>query len=162
MHRLRFALLAALLGFALPLRCAEPAALSEAAGWLQQYLRFDTTNPPGREARAVPFLAGILRREGIPPRILTSPQGRQSLYARLSSPGSQGRAVLLLHHIDVVAAGPGWTVEPFAGRLRSGYLWGRGALDDKSLGIVQLAALVDLRRRRVPLERDVIFLAVAD
>lgn len=160
MHRLRLAFLAALLVFALPVRCAEPAALSEAAGWLQQYLRFDTT--PGHEERAVPFLAGILRREGIPSRIIRSPQGRHSLYARLSSPASQGRAILLLHHMDVVPAGPGWTVEPFAGRLRSGYLWGRGALDDKSLGIVQLAAMVDLRRRRIPLERDVIFLAVAD
>jgi acetylornithine deacetylase/succinyl-diaminopimelate desuccinylase-like protein len=158
---LRLSFLVTFLFFALPVRCAEPR-LSEAAGWLQQYLRFDTTNPPGHEERAVPFLAGILRREGIPARVLRSPRGRQNLYARLPSPASQGRAILLLHHMDVVPAGPGWTVEPFAGRLRSGYLWGRGALDDKSLGIVQLAALVDLRRRRVPLERDVIFLAVAD
>ena len=65
--------------------------------------------------------------------------------------------------MDVVAPGPGWTVPPFAGEIRDGCLWGRGALDDKSLGIAQLAAFVDLKRaRRVPLERDVIFLAVAD
>lgn len=129
---------------------------------MQGYLRLDTTNPPGNEARAVSFLAGILRREGVPSRILASPQGRPNLYARLSAPGSNGHAVLLLHHMDVVPAGPGWTVQPFAGRLRSGYLWGRGALDDKSLGIAQLAAMIDLRRRRIPLARDVIFLAVAD
>lgn len=140
--------------------------LSEAAGWLQQYLRIDTSNPPGHEERGAAFLAGILRKEGIPSRVLTSPRGRASLYARLSSPRSGGRAVLLLHHIDVVPAGPGWTVPPFAGQVRDGYLWGRGALDDKSLGIVELAAMIDLqrelKRRRGVLERDIILLAVAD
>ena len=144
----------------------EAPRLSEAAGWLQQYLRIDTSNPPGHEEKGVAFLAGILRKEGIPSRVLTSPRGRASLYARLSSPRSGGRAVLLLHHVDVVPAGPGWTVPPFSGQVRDGYLWGRGALDDKSLGIVQLAALIDLnrdlKRRQAGLERDVVLLAVAD
>ncbi|HEX3554666.1 MAG TPA: M20/M25/M40 family metallo-hydrolase [Thermoanaerobaculia bacterium] len=163
MRGLRSSLLLALLLSAVP--PAAPAAapaLSEAAGWLQQYLRLDTSNPPGNEQRAADFLAGILQREGIAARTVKTPEGRANLWARLSSPASSGRAVLLLHHMDVVPPGPGWSVEPFAGRVRDGYLWGRGALDDKSLGIVQLAALVDLKRRRVPLARDVIFLAVAD
>ena len=148
---------------------AQTAAprLSEAAGWLQQYLRSDTSNPPGHEGKGAAFLAGILQKEGIPSRVLISPRGRVSLYARLSSPRSGGRAVLLLHHVDVVPAGPGWTVPPFAGQVRDGYLWGRGALDDKSLGIVQLAAVVELKRElkrklKPELERDVILLAVAD
>jgi acetylornithine deacetylase/succinyl-diaminopimelate desuccinylase-like protein len=162
MHRQRLTALAVLLLLSAPAPTAEPAALSEAAGWLQQYLRLDTTNPPGNESRSAVFLAGILERQGIPARIVATPDGRANLYARLSTPGSSGRAVLLLHHMDVVPAGPGWTVEPFAGLVRGGYLWGRGALDDKSLGIAQLAALVDLERRRATLERDVIFLAVAD
>ena len=136
--------------------------LSEAARWLQAYLRIDTSNPPGREHQAAAWLAGILQREGIQARLLVSPKGRTSLWARLSSPRSGGRAVVLLHHMDVVPAGPGWTVRPFAGEVRDGRLWGRGALDDKSLGIAQLAAFVDLKRRRAPIERDVIFLAVAD
>lgn len=142
--------------------------LSEPARWLQQYLRIDTTNPPGREHLAASFLAGILHREGIPTRLLVSPQGRTSLWARLpadpakASPKSGGRAIVLLHHTDVVPAGPGWTVRPFAGEIRDGRLWGRGAVDDKSLGIAQLAAFVDLKRRGVPLERDVVYLAVAD
>ena len=141
---------------------ANTAALSEAARWLQGYLRIDTTNPPGNEHRAAAFLADVLHREGIPTRLVVTPEGRSNLYARLSSPRSGGRAVLLLHHMDVVAAGPGWTVPPFSGAVRDGRLWGRGAVDDKSLGIAQLAAFVDLKRRRVPLERDVVYLAVAD
>jgi acetylornithine deacetylase/succinyl-diaminopimelate desuccinylase-like protein len=143
-------------------RSATAPALSEPAGWLQQYLRIDTSNPPGNEGKAAAFLAVLLQREGIPSRVVATPEGRASLYARLSSPRSGGRAVLLLHHIDVVPPGPGWTVPPFAGLVRDGNLWGRGAIDDKSLGIAQLAAMIDLQRRRVPLERDVIFLAVAD
>ncbi len=145
-----------------------PPGLSEPARWLQQYLRIDTTNPPGREHLAASFLAGILHREGISTRLLVSPQGRTSLWARLSAHPSKtaqksgGRAIVLLHHMDVVPAGPGWSVAPFAGEIRDGRLWGRGAVDDKSLGIAQLAAFVDLKRRGVPLERDVIYLAVAD
>ncbi|HYU31581.1 MAG TPA: M20/M25/M40 family metallo-hydrolase [Thermoanaerobaculia bacterium] len=142
-----------------------PSRLSEPALWLQSYLRIDTTNPPGREHLAAAFLAGILQREGIATQLLVSPQGRTSLWARLSSPASQrsgGRAIVLLHHMDVVPAGPGWTARPFAGEIRDGRLWGRGAVDDKSLGIAQLAAFVDLKRRGVPLDKDVIYLAVAD
>ncbi len=139
-----------------------PVPLSEAAGWLQQYLRIDTSNPPGNEARSAAFLAGLLQRAGISTRIVANPEGRANLIARLSSPKSGGRAILLLHHMDVVPPGPGWTVPPFAGLIKDGKLWGRGAIDDKSLGIAQLAAMVDLQRRRVPLARDVVFLAVAD
>lgn len=141
--------------------CADDR-LSEPARWLQAYIRIDTSNPPGREHLAADWLAGVLQREGIPARRLATPQGRTNLWARLSSPQSGGRAVVLLHHMDVVPPGPGWTVGPFSGAVRDGRLWGRGAVDDKSLGIAQLAAFVDLKRRRAPLERDVIFLAVAD
>ena len=158
----RLILLAAFLLLLLPVRCVPAASLSEAAGWLQEYLRIDTSNPPGNEGRAADFLAGILQREGIPYRIFKSPQGRANLYARLASPRSGGRALVLVHHMDVVPAGPGWTIGPFSGKVRDGSLWGRGALDDKCLGVLHLAALIDLKRRGSPLERDVIFLAVAD
>jgi acetylornithine deacetylase/succinyl-diaminopimelate desuccinylase-like protein len=144
------------------LSAPPPTALSEAARWLQGYLRIDTSNPPGNEAKAADFLEAILRGAGIPSRRIVTPAGRTNLWARLTSPTSGGKAILLLHHMDVVAPGPGWTVPPFAGLVRSGRLWGRGALDDKSLGIAQLAAFVDLKRQGRPLARDVIFLAVAD
>lgn len=143
---------------------AEPAApgLSEAGRWLQEYIRIDTSNPPGNEGKAAAYLAGILKKEGIPSRLIPNPKGRPSLYARLSSPRSGGKALVLLHHMDVVPAGPGWTVPPFSGRVADGLLWGRGAIDDKSLGVAQLAAFVDLHRKKASLERDVIYLAVPD
>ena len=136
--------------------------LSEAAGWLQGYLRIDTTNPPGNEGRAADYLAGILARAGIPSQRIETPSHRASLWARLRAPASGGRALLLLHHLDVVAPGPGWSVPPFGGLVKGGRLWGRGALDDKSLGVAELAAFVDLKRRGGPRGRDVVFLAVAD
>lgn len=154
-------LFVSLLALAAAPAAAQPA-LSEAGRWLQQYLRIDTSNPPGSEHKAADFLAGILHREGIATRLLVTPEGRTSLYARLASPKSGGRSLVLLHHIDVVPAGPGWRVPPFSGRVQDGLLWGRGAIDDKSLGIAQLAAFIDLKRRGLPLERDIVYLAVAD
>lgn len=150
---------------AAPLHGAEPT-LSEAAGWLRHYLTLDTTNPPGNEAEATRWLAGLLRREGIDARLLTSPAGRTSLVARIEGSGGGARpALVLLHHVDVVAPGEGWSVEPFAGTVRDGYLWGRGALDAKSLGIAQLAAFIELaraRKRGFTPRRDVVYAAVAD
>jgi len=144
---------------------ADPS-LSEAARWLRGYLRIDTTNPPGGEAKATRYLASILHREGIATRTFFSPEGRASLYARLegaADPTVAGDgALLLLHHTDVVAPGPGWTVDPFGGAVADGRLWGRGAIDSKALGIAELAAFVDLARSGAPLARDVVLLAVAD
>lgn len=135
--------------------------LPEAAHWLRDYVRIDTTNPPGGERAATAYLASILAAEGIESRTLVSPTGRASLYARL--PGRDpGGGLLLLHHVDVVPAGPGWSVDPFAGEIRDGVLWGRGALDIKSLGISHLAAFVALHRLGSPPARDVVFLAAAD
>ena len=144
---------------------AAPAAppLSTAAGWLRSYLEIDTTNPPGNEFRGADFLQRILRAAGVDSQLVVSAAGRTSLYARLRArPGVDGPALLLLHHIDVVAPGPGWSVPPFGGVVRDGKLWGRGALDVKSLGIAQLAAVTALARSHARLERDVIYLAVAD
>jgi len=139
----------------------EDVRLAEAAGWLRGYLRIDTSNPPGGEAAAAAYLARILHREGIPTQTLIAADGRASLYARLEGT-AEGDGLLLLHHLDVVPPGPGWTAPPFDGLIRDGELWGRGALDVKSLGVAHLAAFVELRRRGVRPARDVAYLAVAD
>jgi acetylornithine deacetylase/succinyl-diaminopimelate desuccinylase-like protein len=134
----------------------------EAEDAFLQYLRIDTSNPPGNETAGAKFLQQLLAKEGIETRLLGSDPKRQSLYARLKS-GSPQKALLLMHHIDVVPAPAGeWTKPPFAGLKLDGYLWGRGALDVKSLGIAEAMAMIELKRRAAPLRRDVVYLAVAD
>lgn len=134
----------------------------EAAHLLAAYLRINTTNPPGNELAAARWLADVLRRDGIEARIFEPQPGKANLYARLAGDGS-ARPLILLNHMDVVLASREyWQVDPFAGVIRDGYLWGRGALDMKGEGIVQLMTLLALKRSGVPLKRDVIFLATAD
>jgi acetylornithine deacetylase/succinyl-diaminopimelate desuccinylase-like protein len=151
---------------AVALLAATPALaqppLSESGGWLRAYLRIDTRNPPGGEHRAAAYLAALLRREGIDSRLLVTPDGRTNLWAELPAESAAAERVVLLHHMDVVEPGDGWSADPFGGTLRDGALVGRGALDAKSLGIAHLAAFVDLKRRAIKLRRGVIFLATAD
>ncbi|MFP5501474.1 MAG: M20/M25/M40 family metallo-hydrolase, partial [Candidatus Sericytochromatia bacterium] len=139
-----------------------PAAPGEAVDKLQQLLRIDTTNPPGNEAEAAALVAGWLRAEGIEPRLYESAPGRVSVVARLEGSGER-EPLLLLNHLDVVTADPAsWKHPPFSGVIEDGALWGRGALDMKGLGVMQLVAFLELKRRGVKLKRDVIFCAVAD
>lgn len=141
---------------------AEDPVEIEAEKLLVEYLRIDTSNPPGNETRGAEFFRRIFEAEGIESRMLGEDPSRQSVWARLPS-GKPAPALMLLHHIDVVPADPSeWSVPPFEGRRANGYIWGRGALDTKSLGIAHLMAMLDLHRRGAPLERDLIFLAVAD
>ncbi|MGH9041257.1 MAG: M20/M25/M40 family metallo-hydrolase [Acidimicrobiia bacterium] len=133
----------------------------EAIEITREYLRIDTTNPPGNERPAADLLAKVLEDAGLPTTILESDPGRASLVARL--PGRSGRGLALLHHLDVVPAEASeWSVDPFGAEIRDGCLWGRGAIDMKSVGVMQLMAVLALARERTPLERDVVFIAVAD
>lgn len=132
----------------------------EAEDALVHYIRIDTT--PGRETAGAVFLRDLLVREGIDARLVGDDPKRQAVYARLTS-GTDEKALLLLSHIDVVPVdAASWTHPPFGGVRAGGYIWGRGALDDKSLTIAQLMAMVDLKRRGARLRRDVVFLAVPD
>jgi acetylornithine deacetylase/succinyl-diaminopimelate desuccinylase-like protein len=141
----------------------SPVERSEAVRWFSDYLRIDTSNPPGREHRAASYLADLLHRERIATRLLVSPEGRVSLYAKLEANVPKvGGALLLTHHIDVVPAGEGWSQDPFGGEMVDGRIWGRGAVDTKSLGIAHLAAMIALQRSGEPRARDLIFLAAAD
>jgi acetylornithine deacetylase/succinyl-diaminopimelate desuccinylase-like protein len=134
----------------------------EAVELLRGYLAIDTTNPPGNEAQGARFLRDVLAADGIASEIAESAPGRANLVARVGGAGRAG-GLVLHHHIDVVYADRRyWSMDPFGGELRDGFVYGRGALDMKSTGIVQLAALLALARGGVPLARDVIFLATAD
>src|SRR5437660_7374656 len=134
----------------------------EATALLSQYLRINTTNPPGNEIAAARWLAAVLGRDGIEARVFEPAPGKANLYARLAGDGS-ARPLILLNHMDVVLASPEyWKVDPFAGTMQDGYLWGRGALDMKGEAITQLMTLLTLKRAGVALKRDGIFLATAD
>ena len=134
----------------------------ESVELLTRYLRLDTTNPPGGEIRAAQFFGEIFEREGIEYRILESAPGRGNIWARLRGNGS-GRPVILLNHLDVVPHDARyWSVPPFGGEVRDGFIFGRGALDMKSLAIAQLMLMLKLRRERIPLARDLIFIGTAD
>jgi acetylornithine deacetylase/succinyl-diaminopimelate desuccinylase-like protein len=128
---------------------------------LQQYVRIDTTNPPGNETAGARFLAGVLARGGVHAEVIESAPGRGNVYARLKG-RTPGQALLLLSHIDVVAAKGTWTRPPFAGSVYLNDLWGRGTLDMKGVGICELAAFLGVARSGRQPERDLIFLATAD
>ena len=129
---------------------------------LRRYLMIDTTNPPGNEIAGARFLAEVLSRDGIESETIEAAPGRASLRARLAGDGSLG-GIVLHHHIDVVYADRRyWTVDPFGGAIAGGYLYGRGAIDMKSTGILHLAAMLAIKRARVPLKRELVFLATAD
>jgi acetylornithine deacetylase/succinyl-diaminopimelate desuccinylase-like protein len=133
----------------------------EAQAWLQAYIRVDTTNPPGNEAAGVQFFKAIFDAEGIRYETAESAPGRGNIWARLD--GGDEPSLVLLHHMDVVPANKAsWVTDPLSGEIRDGYVYGRGALDTKSSGILHLAAFLALHRSRVPLKRDVVFMATAD
>lgn len=148
-----------------PALSLEPAAVvEEATCLLAAYVRIDTTNPPGNELLAARFLSDVLAREGIESQIIESAPGRANLIARLPATGAaRGGAVVLMHHMDVVPASPAeWSAPPFAAELRDGQLWGRGSIDNKGGGVVQLMAMLLSKRLGTALPRELVLLAVAD
>jgi acetylornithine deacetylase/succinyl-diaminopimelate desuccinylase-like protein len=111
---------------------------------LQRLIRFDTVNPPGNEAPAQEWLRGLLEPAGFECELLAAVPGRPNLIARLRS-GSDGPALCLLGHVDTVLADPAeWSVDPWSGELRDGFVWGRGALDMKSQVAAETAAALAL------------------
>jgi acetylornithine deacetylase/succinyl-diaminopimelate desuccinylase-like protein len=129
---------------------------------LQDYLRIDTTNPPGNEIKTALFLKKILDKEGIENQIFDIGNNRANLYAILKGDGTK-KPVILLHHMDVVPADEKyWTVSPFSGKIIDGYIYGRGAIDIKGKGIVDLMTMIRIKREKIPLKRDIIYLAVSD
>ena len=136
----------------------------QATTLLADYIRIDTTNPPGGEEAGAIFLREALKREGISAEMHDAGDGRVSISARLGATRSAGKKpIVLLSHIDVVPAErEHWKVDPFSGVLSEGVLWGRGALDMKGMAIMELLAMAILRRQGAELDRDIVFVAVAD
>ena len=135
---------------------------AEAVQMLQELIRIDTTNPPGNERAAALYLQKLLEAEGIETRLLDVAPGRANLYARIKGDGSR-RPLILLSHTDVVMAETQrWTIPPFSGELRDGFIYGRGAIDMKGTATVHATLMRLIKRLNIPLKRDLILLAVAD
>jgi acetylornithine deacetylase/succinyl-diaminopimelate desuccinylase-like protein len=141
-------------------------ALGERARrYLVDLVRLDTTNPPGNETRVAEYLKQVAYSSGIPCELIGADPARLNFIARLPARDRNAsvRPLLLMAHSDVVPAdATEWSAPPFAAQFRDGYIYGRGAQDDKSLLAAELAVLVELKRRNIPLAREVILLSEAD
>jgi acetylornithine deacetylase/succinyl-diaminopimelate desuccinylase-like protein len=144
------------------------ADLDEAVKILSDYIKIDTTNPPGNEKLGAVYLADILKKSGIDAQVIDVPDtrpganNRAAVIGRLKGTGAK-KAVVLLNHIDVVPArASDWKYAPFGGEIHDGELWGRGTLDMKGMGVMELAAMLALKKNGAKLDRDIIFLATPD
>ncbi len=123
----------------------------------QALVQIDTTNPPGNETRLVDYVKKIFDAEGVPYTIAAKDPARANLIARLKGNGSK-RPLLIMAHSDTVQVDPTkWVHPPFSAFREGGWVYGRGTLDDKSDVIAGIMTMLELKRLKVPLDRDVIF-----
>jgi acetylornithine deacetylase/succinyl-diaminopimelate desuccinylase-like protein len=126
-----------------------------------ELLQIDTSNPPGNETKAATHLKQILEKEGIPCQLFALEPDRANLIARLKGSGAK-RPLLVMGHTDVVGVQKEkWTFDPFTPTRKDGFIYARGAVDDKDNATAALMLMVLLKRLNVKLDRDVIFLAEA-
>ena len=154
----------AALGLTTQLICKEPVSgPSSTAALLSEVIRVNTSNPPGNEKQLDELLESKFKPLGFQVDVIPTPEPSKAHFlARLKGDGSQ-KPVLLAAHADVVGVErEKWTFDPFAGTIKDGYVYGRGALDFKGGLAVFVEAVMRLARNKVPLKRDVIFLSEAD
>jgi len=136
---------------------------AEATDLLSRYIRVNTTNPPGNELDAAELLRKKFASEGIPSLVYQPAPSRGVVAARLRGTGKYRKSLMLLSHMDVVPANAkDWQVDPFLGTVKNGEIWGRGALDDKGPGVIELMAMLTIKRSGILLDRDIVFLATGD
>jgi acetylornithine deacetylase/succinyl-diaminopimelate desuccinylase-like protein len=138
-------------------------ATEEVAGLLSELVRINTSNPTHPERPAAEWVAEKLSDVGIESQILESEPGRASTIARISGSDSSRPPLLIHGHLDVVPAVAGeWSVDPFAGEIRDGYVWGRGTVDMKDMDAMTLALVRDWARTGRKPPRDIVLAFVAD
>jgi acetylornithine deacetylase/succinyl-diaminopimelate desuccinylase-like protein len=139
---------------------------TDAARFAADLIRIDTTNRgggDGQERPAAEYVAARLAEAGVEPTLLESAPGRANVVARVGGREPGAPALLVHGHLDVVPADPSsWTVPPFAGEIRDGVLWGRGAVDMKNADAVLLAVVSQWARDGVRPRRDVVLAFTAD
>ena len=139
-----------------------PSVHREALDIFVRYLQIDTSNPPGNEKPAARFLGALCEAEGIETEYIETAPNREVLVARLRGDGSK-RPLMLCNHTDVVPVEEQyWDMPAFEGIVKDGRVYGRGAVDMKGCGVMQLIAFLLLKRRGVALKRDIVFCAVPD
>jgi acetylornithine deacetylase/succinyl-diaminopimelate desuccinylase-like protein len=140
-----------------------PTAQDESVELLGELIRINTSNPTHPERPAAEWVAAKLDEVGIESQIIEAAPGRASTIARIAGTDS-GRAPLLVHgHLDVVPAERSeWSVDPFAGEIRDGYLWGRGAIDMKDMDAMTLALVREWARTGRQPARDIVLAFVSD
>ena len=169
--------LAVLAGLAGPLgaqdtyrvRAPAPAGMDRAATQravethLRNLIRINTQNPPGNEKATALYFDSVFRGvPGVERHLLDEGNGRANFVARLRAPRATKKPVLVMGHMDVVGADSSkWETDAFQPTERDGYLYGRGAIDDKGMLAAALVVMTELARQRDRLDRDVIFLATA-
>jgi acetylornithine deacetylase/succinyl-diaminopimelate desuccinylase-like protein len=130
--------------------------------YLTDLVRLDTSNPPGNESRVAEYLKQVADAHQIPCELLGSDPKRQNFVARIKGSG-KARPLLLIAHSDVYPADrKQWSVDPFSGENRGGFIYGRGTQDDKSLLAAYLAVMVEIKRRNIKLGRDLILVSESD
>jgi acetylornithine deacetylase/succinyl-diaminopimelate desuccinylase-like protein len=135
---------------------------SEVTSFLSELIRINTTNPPGNETNAARYIQQYLARDGFQSEIIESGPGRGSIITRLKGTGEKPN-LLLLGHLDVVAANAKeWSVPPFDGLVKDGYVYGRGAYDMKGMVAVEVFTLKLLKQNNIPIKGDILLAATAD
>jgi acetylornithine deacetylase/succinyl-diaminopimelate desuccinylase-like protein len=139
------------------------AAADEVVTLLSELIRINTSNPTHPERPAAEWMAAKLSEIGVEPTIIEAEPARASTIARIEGT-NRDRAPLLIHgHLDVVPANAAeWTVDPFGGEVKDGYVWGRGAVDMKDMDAMTLAVVRDWHRRGVKPDRDIVLAFVSD
>jgi acetylornithine deacetylase/succinyl-diaminopimelate desuccinylase-like protein len=142
---------------------AQSPDADSTAALLRDLIRANTSNPPGNERRIADVLAPRFKALGFDVQIIPTPDsGKAHFIARLKGDGSK-RPILLAAHADVVGVErEKWSLDPFAGEVKDGHVYGRGAIDFKGGMAVFARAVMMLAERKIPLARDVIFIAEAD
>jgi acetylornithine deacetylase/succinyl-diaminopimelate desuccinylase-like protein len=124
-------------------------------------VQIDSTDPPGNETKVVEYVKKVLEAEGIPVTLAAKDPARANLIARLKGNGSK-KPLLIMGHTDTVKVDAAkWTFPPFSATRSGGYIYGRGTLDDKDNLTASMMTMVLLKRSKLPLDRDVIFVAEA-
>jgi acetylornithine deacetylase/succinyl-diaminopimelate desuccinylase-like protein len=159
-------LIAIILAF-LPVMGAEPdwaRVEQHAVEFLQQYVRIVSINPPADTRAAAALFQSELQKNGLQPVLFPSgPAGQTNLMVRLPGRDRSKKPLLLLNHFDVVPVdAKAWSVEPFGALIKDGFIWGRGTLDMKGVGVQQLMSLIALHKAGIQPARDIVMISTCD